>query len=184
MKIADMYHNGYGVDKDEAKYKALLNEIYNQIKDSNQLFIPLPEVSHRLAALYIEEGQFDEIEIINMLLKAKSFIEQRIRYSPFWGNFIVCRRVITLLYKVYPFNYDDFNFFDLFYLFLKPHKIKLFYNGKIHIIESIFDEDAIRVKYNDKYFKSVENFLINALIDNKHIYVIEYEDFYRLELVE
>ena len=182
MKLADMYHNGYGVTKDDNKYKLLLLEIYDQIKDTTNLFDPYPEVAHRLADIYINEGHGEDT--IGMLIKAKSFIEQRIRYNPFWGNFIVCRRTITLLYKVIEFNEDNFNFFDLFYILAKPNKIKLIYRGVRFIIESFIDEGELRVKCGDYYYKSIENFLINARFNNKHTYVIEYEDNYILELIK
>lgn len=181
MKIADMYHNGYGVTKDDEKYKTLLLEIYEKIKDTNQLFEPYPEVAHRLADIFINEGHGKDA--IEMLLKGKSFIEQRIRYSPFWGNFIVCRRTITLLYKVIEFDEYNFNFFDLFYVLAKPNKVKLTYHGKQYIIESFFDEGEMRVKCDNKYYKSIENFLIVATFDDKHTYVIEYEDMYFLEII-
>ena len=182
MKIADMYHNGFGIDKDDEKYKAILLDIFEKIKDTNKLGDPYPEVAHRLADIYINEGHGGDAS--EMLIKGKSFIEQRIRYNPFWGNFIVCRRLISLLYKVIEFDEDNFNFFDLFYVLSKPHTVKLTYNGKQYLIESFFDEDAMRVKCNDKYYKSIENFLMYALFDNKHTYVIEYHDYYLLELVK
>ncbi len=182
MKIADMYHNGFGVEKDDEKYKAILLEIFNKIKDTNNLGEPYPEVAHRLADIYINEGHGEDA--IEMLIKGKSFIEQRIRYNPFWGNFIVCRRLITLLYKVIEFDEDDFNFFDLFYVLAKPHTVKLTYHGKQYLIESFFDEGEMRVKCDGKLYKSIENFLINVLFDNKHTYVIEYEDYYLLDLIK
>lgn len=182
MKIADMYHNGYGVDKDDAKYKTLLLEIYSKIKDTNQLFEVYPEVAHRLADVYINEGQEDKA--INLLLRGKSFIGQRIRYNAFWGNFIVCRRIVTLLYKVIEFDEDSFDFFDLFYLFKEPHVVKLTYHGKQYLIESFFDEGEMRVKCEDKFYKSTEDFLRRAMFDDKHTYVIQYEDYPLLEIVK
>lgn len=182
MKIADMYRNGYGVEKDETKYKSILLEIYEKIKDTNNLSDPYPEVAHRLAEIYIKEGH--PKDALEMLIKAKSFIEQRIRYNPFWGNFIVCRRVITLLYQIIPFDDEFMNFFDLFYALATPHKAVLLYEGKRHIIESFIDEGELRVKCDDKYYKSIENFLMNALFEGEHTYVIEYEGVYTLEVIK
>lgn len=181
MKIADMYHNGYGVDKDDNKYKELLLEIYEQIKDTDRLFDPYPEVAHRLAEIYISEGKNNQA--LKLLLKAKPLIEQRIRYNPFWGNFIVARRVITMLYKIIELDEEEINFFDLFYVLSSPKKVVLTYHGKRYIIESFIDEDQLRVKCEDKFYKSIENFLMTALFDNKHTYVIEYEEGYYLDIV-
>lgn len=182
MKIADMYHNGYGVEKDDKKYLEILLDIYEKIKDSDDLFTPYPEVAHRLADIYIVNGNGEDT--VEMLLKAKSFIAQRIRFNPFWGNFIVARRVVTLLYKVVEFDYNQIDFLDLFYLLATPHKVNLIYQGKIYEIESLYDEDVIRVKCQDRNYKSIENFLINALFNNKHTYVIDYEDYYSIEMKE
>lgn len=182
MKIADMYHNGYGVEKDDGKYKTILLDIFEKIKDTNQLFDPYPEVAHRLADIFINEGHGEDA--VEMLIKAKSFIVQRIRYNPFWGNFIVCRRTVTLLYKVIEFDEDTFDFFDLFYLFTKPHTVKLTYNGKQYLIESFFDEGEMRVKCEGRLYKSTENFLTYATFDNKRTFVIDYDDYYNLESVK
>ena len=182
MKIADMYHNGYGVEKDDEKYKAIIMELYDKLKNTKQLFDPYPEVAHRLADIYINEGHGEDA--IDMLIQGKSYITQRIRYNAFWGNFIVCRRTVTLLYKVIPFDEDDFDFFDLFYLFREPHKVRFVYHGKQYEIESFFDEGEMRVKCGDKFYKNTENFLMNDLFDGKHTYVIEYEEYCRLEIIE
>ena len=182
MKIADMYHNGFGVEKDDEKYKSILLDIFDKIKDATNLGEPYPEVAHRLADIFINEGHGEDA--IEMLIKGKSFIEQRIRYNPFWGNFIVCRRLITLFYKVLEFDENHFNFFDLFYVLAEPRTVKLTFHGKQYLIESFFDEDEMRVKCSDKFYKSIENFLMNALFDNKHTYVIEYDDYYLLEIIK
>lgn len=181
MKIADMYHNGYGTEKDDSKYKEILLELHQKLENSDQLFDPVPEINHRLADVYIEEGNPEDA--IPLLIKGFSFIRQRIRYNPFWGNYIVCRRTINLIYKICEFDETNMNFYDLFYLMQKPIEVKLIYNGKKYLISSLYDEDKIIVKCGEKYYKSVEDFLIKAMFDNKHTNVIDYEDYYQLEIV-
>ena len=56
-------------------------------------------------------------------------------------------------------------------------------NGKEYKISSILDGDKIIVKCEDRYYKSVEDFLIKAMFENKHTYIIDYEDYYRLEKI-
>jgi len=185
MKIADMYHNGYGCERDDQKYKEILESIFLKIKDTKDLFQPYPEVAHRLAEIYINDGKGETTR--EMLTKAKSFICQRIRYNPFWGNFIVCRRVIDMYYKVYNFEEKNLvmNFFDLFYLFKKQKTVKVLYFGNEHIIESFFDEGQMRVKCDDTYYKSTEDFLMKAKFNNKHVYIIDYDfDYYTLTVIK
>ncbi|MBQ7244400.1 MAG: sel1 repeat family protein, partial [Bacilli bacterium] len=182
MKLADMVHNGYGTEKDDVKYKAMLLEIFDKVKDTQDLFDPYPEVAHRLASIYIEEGHGEDAT--TMLRRGKLIITQRIRYSPFWGNFIVARRLITLFYQLIPLDPNTLDFFDLFSYLASPKAVMLYYGSRTYRIESLIDEGALRVHCGDSYYKSIEDFLTNALFEGKHTYVIDYDDYYVLQPVE
>ena len=51
------------------------------------------------------------------------------------------------------------------------------------LLNHFFDEGEMRVKCDDKLYKSIENFLMTALFDGKHTYVIQYEDYPLLEII-
>lgn len=182
MKIADMYHNGYGVEKDDDIYKSLLLEIYEKVKNSKDLFCPFPEVAHRLAEIYIKEGREDFA--LPLLNKGRDYITQRIRYNAFWGNFVIAKRIVTLQYKIVDFDESDIDFFDLLYVLQTPHKVKLTFRSKTYLIESYFEGEEIRVRCENKTYQYIDKFLREHLFDNKHTYIIHYEEPYFLDMVD
>lgn len=59
-KLADMYKNGYYVEKDNDKYCEIIEELYPQIKNTTCLGDPLPEIATRLAHIRTEQGRIGE----------------------------------------------------------------------------------------------------------------------------
>ena len=56
-KIADMYHNGYYVEKDEKKYEELIEPLYFKVRSSRLLEDPVPEVCVRYAKIRSGRGE-------------------------------------------------------------------------------------------------------------------------------
>lgn len=50
-KVADMYKNGYYVEKDYEKYKTIIEDLYSMVKNARRLNEPLPEIFTRLAKI-------------------------------------------------------------------------------------------------------------------------------------
>ena len=107
-KVADMYKNGYYVEKNQAKYEEIIEELYPVVKDMNDVFDPVPEVFTRLAAIRVSQGKQDEA--IELYLYAKDFLAQRIRYSAFFGNLNIMKWLIDALYDLTELDVDDFDF--------------------------------------------------------------------------
>ena len=42
----------------------------------------------------------------------------------------------------------------------------------------------MRVKCENRFYKSTENFLTYAMFDSKHTYIIDYDDYYDLEIIK
>ena len=59
-KIADMYKNGYYVEKDQAKYEEIIEQLYPEVKDMHNVFDPVPEVFTRLARIRADQGRKKE----------------------------------------------------------------------------------------------------------------------------
>ena len=70
-KLADMYKNGYYVQKDYPKYVQIIKGLYPLLQGATNTFDPVPEVYSRLAKIYVEEGNEDQA--IQLLLIAKEF---------------------------------------------------------------------------------------------------------------
>ena len=66
-----MYRFGCSVEKDEDKYREMIEDAYEQVKDPRFLNDPFPEISLRLAGIRADQGRKDEA--IELLKKAKRF---------------------------------------------------------------------------------------------------------------
>ena len=91
-KVADMYRNGYYVDRDQAKYEQIIEDLYPKVTKLNNVFDPVPEVFTRLARIRVSQAKEDEA--IDLYLYAKDFLAQRIRHNAFFGNLNIMKWLI------------------------------------------------------------------------------------------
>lgn len=163
-KLADMYHNGYYVEKDENKYKEIIEKLYKIYAETNYVEDPLPELCTRLAGIREKEGDIQEA--IRLLREGKSMLSSRIGYNPFFGNYSIMRGLIHDLYRLTPLDKNNFDLFDLYELMKEPVKVRFTYNGIPHIIESSREpDDSIAVCYEGKWFRNIGEMLMNAEIE-------------------
>lgn len=165
MKVADMYRNGYYVDKDQDKYEQIIQDLYQQVKDETNLFTPLPEIFLRLSKIYVKQGKKDEA--VNLLLQAKAFLAERIQYNTFFGNLTIMKWIILDLYSIEEFDPDYVDLFDLYYVLLKPNTIYFIYEGETYQIESIEDNGTVYINYNGNNYENTDDFFSRALLDNE-----------------
>lgn len=180
-KVADMYKNGYGVDKDYEKYKSIIKDLYDNLGQPRNYFEPYPEIYTRLAKIYIEENKNDEAR--KLLMFAKDFLATRITYNAFFGNFTIMKFLIYDLYKVQDIDYNDFDFYDLYEILKTPHVISFYYNGAECVIESILEDGNLVVKYNDKWFRTIDDFISKATIGDELLAKLHF-DLYSFTLVK
>lgn len=164
-KIADMYKNGYYVDKDYDKYKEIVRSLYPEVKDARILGEPLPEVFTRLAAIEVEEG--NTMRAIELYSEAKWFLAQRIRYNPFFGNLNIMKWLIEDLYKLTEPDPDDIDLFDLYYWLTKPCVISFSVDGKDHEVRCVEENGEFVVEFEGQWFRTVDDFFKKAEIDGK-----------------
>ncbi len=182
MKIADMYRKGLGVEASKEEYEKRIRSLWEKVKNDQDLFSPLPELSHRLASLDIEEGKVEEAKIL--LKRGRFYIVYRIKYNAFWGNFIVARRIEELMHELQMIDYEHPLLFDLFPLLKEPSSFVLNYGGKTYQIASFYDEGKIRVRFNEKDFASIEDFLRKASIGEMPLYLLESKNNYFITRAE
>ena len=172
-KVADMYRNGYYVEKDLDKYKSIIEELYYKVKDEKNVFSPLPEIFTRLAKIRIQENKKEEAK--KLLLIAKDMLAERISINAFFGNFTIMKWLIYDLYKVKEFDENDFDFFDLYYVLSKPNKVSFEYYDEEYTIESVKEEETLAIKYNDKWFRDIDSFMRKAELDENLLAKIYYD---------
>ena len=117
-KLADMYRFGCSVEKDEKKYREMIEAAYEEVKDPQFLGDPFPEICLRLAGIRIEDGKKEEA--VKLLRDGKEFLAERLSADPFWGHIEVMGRIIRLLYEITPYEENKSDFYDLFYLTDQP----------------------------------------------------------------
>ncbi|MCD8232225.1 MAG: hypothetical protein LUD14_10550 [Clostridiales bacterium] len=124
-KVADVYKNGYFVEKDYEKYVSIIEGLYPRIKNARNLWDPLPEVYTRLARIRTEQGNTQEA--VKLYEAAKDFLAQRISYQPYFGNLNIMKWLIDDLYQLIPFDQKSFDFYDLYFLLKNPVKVRFSY---------------------------------------------------------
>lgn len=186
-KVADMYKNGYYVEKDYEKYCEIIEKLYLKIRYADNVFAPLPEIFTRLAKIRTKQGK--KKEAIKLYLKAKDFLAQRITYSDFFGDLNIMNWLVNDLYELQTLDItDDFDLFDLYYL-LKygTYTISFYYNREKYLIESVQDKGSCewRLKFEDESYKNIEDFMTNAHIGKNKLASINSELYdFKVESIE
>ncbi len=180
-KVADMYRNGYYVEKNQKKYEQIIEELYPKVKGMNNVFDPVPEVFTRLAKIRTLQGREDDA--VDLYIYAKDFLAQRIRHNAFFGNLNIMKWLIDDLYELIEFDEDYFDFFDLYYLLKTPHKITFMHEDDEQTLESVMEGDECTVCFNGKWYHSRDDFFKEASIDGTKLTAI-YDDLYGFEVEE
>ena len=180
-KVADMYRNGYYVEKDQKKYEQIIEDLYPKVKDMNNVYDPVPEVFTRLARIRTSQGR--EEEAVNLYLYAKDFLAQRIRHNAFFGNLNIMKWLIDDLYELIEFDEEYFDFFDLYYLLRTPHKVSFIYEDNEQSLESVMEGNECTVCFNGKWFHSRDDFFKDGCIGNTKLTAI-YDKLYGVEVKE
>ena len=170
-KIADMYKNGYYVEKDYEKYKEIIEELYEEIRDENPWEYPISDVTSRLARIRKEEG--NDREALALLVKAEELVRLNIRERQFWGDMHVMKWLKEDHYKWTAFDPESFGFYDLFYLLGEPVRVRFTYRGQEETVESVSEDGEIHIRFNDRWFRSIDDFFEKAEIGGEKLTRIE-----------
>jgi tetratricopeptide (TPR) repeat protein len=180
-KIADMYKNGYYVDKDYTKYKEIIESLYPKVKDAEYLNEPLPEIFIRLAKIRSEEDNIGEA--LDLYYVAKNFIAKRIRIHPFFGDLSMMKGIINDIHKIIYFDKYDFDLYDLYYILKTPNEVRFYYDGEEYVVKSVIEDDDCVINFNGKWYKTITDFFNNANIDGKLLTAIAFE-LYDFEVIK
>ena len=178
-KVADMYKNGYYVQKDYEKYKEIIGGLYPKVRNARNLNAPLPEVYTRLAGIRKDEGKLEDA--VSLYLDAKDFLAQRISYSAFFGNLSIMKWLIDDLYEIIPFDPEDFDFYDLYYVLKQPASVAFYHEGKQQQLESVQEDGTLVIHFNDRWYRTRDDFFQKAVIGDEKLTAV-YDDLYGFEV--
>ena len=162
-KIADMYKNGYNVEKDMQKYREIIEHLYKEYYHSTDDWNDA-SLGIRLAEIRSNDGKKDEA--IELLLEAKESLMWCISENAFFGSYSLMQGLIKQLYELKPLDIDGMDLFDFYEFLKKPVKASFTYCGRKHNIESSDEEDGtVAVCLDGKWYRSVNDMMMNAKID-------------------
>lgn len=179
IKVADMYKNGYFVEKDYQKYCQIIEETKRLVDHAYYLNEPLPEVYTRLARIRKEEGR--EEEAAELYLNAKRFLADRLCVTRFFGDRNIMKWLIEDLYTIIDFDKTDFDLYDLYYLQKKPSNVSFRYETKKYHVGSFDMEDGLAVKFEDIWYRTIDDFFAKATIEGELLTDL-YFDLYAFEV--
>lgn len=169
-KVADMYKNGYYVAKDYEKYKRIIERLYEDVKDMENPFAPVPEIFTRLASIRTKEGETDEA--IRLYSEAKDVLAQRIEDDPFFGNLTIMKYLIKNLYELKAPDLKNIDLFDLYELLTKPVKVTFMYDGEKFVVEAVEEDGEVIISFDGKWYRTTDDFFAKASIDGLRLVVI------------
>ena len=179
-KVADMYKNGYFVEKDYGRYCAIIEELYPKVRNAVFLNDPLPEIFTRLARIRMEQKRFEEAE--ELLLQAKDFLAERIAQHPFFGDLNIMKWLMEDLYGL-PFQPDPaaFDLFSLYVVLQNPARVHFRYGKNSYEVRSIMEDGECVICFDGKWFRTVDDFFAKAMLRGRLLTGI-YQDLYGWEV--
>ncbi|MBP5604289.1 MAG: sel1 repeat family protein [Ruminiclostridium sp.] len=171
-KVADMYKNGYYVEKNYDKYKEIIEDIYAHKINQEKYYIP--EIYTRLAKIRSKEGKTDEA--IKLYREARIQLAFRIYHNAFFGNVNIMKWLIEDLYKLTEIDMDNIDLFDLFELLKKPIKIKFFCDSdeSEHIVEAVDENGEIVIDFDGKWYRTTDDLFGKAEIAGDRLVTLGY----------
>lgn len=170
-KLADMYRFGCHVEKDEDKYRKMIEEAYEELGEPKYINDPYPEICYRLAGIRVSDGKTDEA--VDLLKNARRFMAERLSNEPFWGHIEVMGRIVNMLYELISFNRECMDLYDMFYLSKNPGRYTFKYGRTRYSLE--ISEDDKSVGFEGKWYRSFAEFCEKAQIKGNKVTAI-YDD--------
>ncbi len=166
-KVADMYKNGYAVEKDYERYKMIIERLYIRLKRDNFRRGPVSDVLTRYARIRADEGKIDEA--VSTYKTAKAYLAGRLEWNGFFGDRNVMKWMIGDMYKITKPDMDNLDLYDLYYLLTKPWKGYIVTTDEKIAIESVIEGEACVIRYGDKWFRDTDDFFARAEIYGERI---------------
>ncbi len=175
-KVADMYMWGMGVEEDRELAADLIRQLYEKVKDLTGLAEPVPQIFVRMAELVMEQKGAKRVrEAKRLLSHARSFLARRLSEASWWGDIRVMQRIIDDWYRLVPFDYSEFDLYDLMHLLREPVTVTFLLYGEKYSVTS--SEGGIG--FEGKGFSDIEDFFYNASVDEEKL-TSAYYDIYML----
>ena len=71
--------------------------------------------------------------------------------------------------------------YDLYYLLKSPAKVRFNFEGDGHEVEALEEEEAIVIRFDDRWFRTIDDFFQKAELDGE-LLTTRYEELYDFEV--
>ena len=163
IKLAEMYRRGIYVEKDVDKYKELINEAYEDVKDKDWTYIRY-ETLFAKAKLELEEGNIEKgLEILYM---AREEFWHLLRGAQEEEDYRLLDEINTTLYRYQELDYTEADPKDITELLKKPLTVSFLYDGVFYKIRCYKDKDDMLVEFENKLYRDPIDFIMKAKTGN------------------
>lgn len=161
-KVADMYKNGYYVEKDYDKYVEMIEKLWSMIGGDSSAHYLVPEAATRLASIRGKQGRTEEA--LKLYRKARKALEGRLKRDRFFGNFTIMKMLIEDYYRYTEPDVSNIGLYDMYYLLKTPSRWEFEYLGKTHVIESSEEGGELNVCLDGKWYRDISEFIMKGSI--------------------
>jgi hypothetical protein len=161
LKLAEMYKNGLYVKKDYDRYKKIVNEVYEEIRELEWYDYRYEELFAK-AKLELEEGNSEEgLEILYLareeLWRLLKYIQERSEYE-FLDEMNSC------LYRCQEIDYTEIGPEDITELLKKPLTISFLYDDIFYKIRSYKDGEDMVIEFEGDLYRDSIDFIMKARV--------------------
>ncbi len=178
-KVADMYKNGYYVNKSYNTYKTMIQKLFSKAKRFQYVGQPYPEIALRLAEIRESEGK--KKDAANLYFSARRFLDQRLKWDSFFGNLEIMKDLVHRIYNIISFDEDNMSFYDLYYLRDKPCTVLFRFGKNIHVVNFVKENGNIVIQFDDNWYEDIDALMMFGKINNRRLTEIQ-ERFYSFEV--
>ena len=174
-KIADMYRYGYFVEKDEEKYRTIIERLFEEVSHPEDLntiismeFYPEPALSYRVAEIRIAQGKMQEAK--RLLQEARTQFAIYLQSNPsWWGNIEEMESVVMLMHENAFYADRKPDLYDIFWLAKSEGKLSFNYLGQRFTVHFVAEDGGIVIKFEDKWYRDANSFLEKAMIGGRPV---------------
>lgn len=161
IRLAKMYKHGIYVKKDLDKYKDLINEAYEDVKDKDWAYIRYNSLFAK-AKLELEEGNIEKgLEIL--YLAREEFWKLLVDLQE-ERDYELLNEMNELLYRYQELDYTDISAEDITELLKKPITLGFMYDDVCHEITSRKDGEETVVEFKGNLYRNPIDFIMKARI--------------------
>lgn len=173
IRIADMYRDGCYVEQNYEKYSLIIEELFERYLDGSYLYVAIPDILSRMAGIFRDWG--DNAKAVFLFREAKAASNEQMPDNPKVEDLRRMEEIVNGLYSLTDIDVDKIDLFDCYYVLKTPRTVSFFYNGMQYDVQSVINKDGISILFGGKWYRTAEDFLRKAVIEENGIISIRNE---------